>query len=198
MVDVFVCVFSFTTIYGGTYISFESYWREFKIARCKTCLEKVQDYDVGVLRKALKVFKSRKGIIPTIIFDVDHGASGPKHKNIIQDVRIMAKDLYDIFRCIIVISEVYAIFEFGKDKREAFIHIDEMTYEESENFLSYWDATFTEEQMKQINEKIGGNPIFLKQLQKSLESASLEESLEALVHDARDDRPFLVSFEEEL
>jgi hypothetical protein len=57
-------------------------------------------------------------VIPTFIFDVERGS--PDQAQGIQAVRSLYKLLAPFSRCIIILSEAYAVLEFGKDVTREF------------------------------------------------------------------------------
>ncbi len=138
----------------------------------------------------LESFVTKSGSIPTIIFDVEHGAERKKDaefKSILQDVRSIAKEICEDCYCIIVVSEANAVFQFGLDtSREQFIFVDEMSFEETKEFLVKRGSKFDDEQVKKIYDNIGGNPGTLKELQRKVKAGkSLDDSINAIIGFAR-------------
>jgi AAA+ ATPase superfamily predicted ATPase len=130
--------------------------------------------------------------IPTIIFDVDRGEEGSSnHKDVLQQVRSLAKGIYDVCNCIVIVSEANAVFEFGYDDRENFIYVDEMTFEETNEFLigqmayitgkNTIRAPLTDEDHKKIYNNVGGNPVLLMSLLEKMKTKSLDSCIEHIL-----------------
>jgi hypothetical protein len=159
----------------------------------KTVTGKKESYDVAALSEAFRKYtaNSKDGVYPTIIFDVERGSEeteGVSHKGVLQDVRSIAHGICKVCHCLIVVSEANAIFQFGSDPREQFIYVDEMTFEETKRYLkSSGGKPISDEDMKKIYDKIGGNPAQLTLLLTNMKTRSLDDSIKAIVGVARDE-----------
>ena len=127
-------------------------------------------------------------IIPTIIFDVERGGSLDQTMGI-QAVRSLAKMLSPFCRCIIVVSEVNAILEFGQDNaREDFIFIDECSYSEGREILNNLDIQLTEIEIQYIFDMIGINPAMLIEMsEKFSDGVTVNEFISYKLGQARRD-----------
>ncbi len=129
--------------------------------------------------------------IPAIIFEVERGSADNTHKEVLQQVRSLAKSILDICNCIIVVSEANAVLEFGAgDKsRENFIYVDEFTFDEMKQFLKLRHAHYKEEEYKQIYDNIGGNAILLDDFLRDMKKHdnSIDICIKRILADARED-----------
>ncbi len=136
--------------------------------------------------------------IPTIIFEVERGSAGDvNHKEVMQQVRILAKEISNVCNCIIVVSDANAVFKFGRDSRENFIYVDEMTFEEAKAFLNGKMTYFTDvdrktiflsdDEYKMIYDNIGGNPIDLVDLLKRMAKHPLDVCIKSILSSASQD-----------
>jgi hypothetical protein len=147
-----------------------------------------QSLDQDTLVDALGKFSKSSGVVPTIIFDVERGSESDKegttHKGVIQDVISLAKEIFSACHCIIVISEANSVFQFGKDNRERFIYVGEMTFEQTRSFLQLQGATFSDKDVKTIYDSLGGNMTVLVELISDMKSAPLDKCIEGIVGNA--------------
>jgi hypothetical protein len=126
--------------------------------------------------------------IPAIIFEVERGSVD--NKQVMQQVRSLAKLISDVCNCIIVISEANAVCEFGNDRRERYIYVDEMAFEETKAFLKLNKAFFYkegEEAYKKIYDNIGGNATHLIDLLEDYKTNPLDVCIENIIISARGD-----------
>ncbi len=142
--------------------------------------------DKEVLKEALQSYKAEFEKMPTIIFDVERGseadAQGSTHKGILQEVRSLAKELHEDCHCVIVVSEANAVLQFGKDERENFIFVDEMSFDETKAFLKKLKGVkLSDEEIQKIYDDIGGNPTSINKLFRTKKKLSLEERINASV-----------------
>lgn len=114
--------------------------------------------DLDALIEAVMKCKMR----PIFIFDVECG--GATEKNVLSTVRSLCKTLAPYCHCFIVLSEANAILEFGKDPREEYIYIDEMSTEEATKLLGNLNVKLREEEMKFVFDHVGTNPVILHNL----------------------------------
>ncbi len=132
------------------------------------------DFDVEMLISAIEKCK----VVPTIIFDVELGGAPDQATITLNEVRGLAKQLAMYCRCIIVLSEAYAVLEFGRDKdREKFIYVDEMTVPEAKELVTKLKVNLTEEEMQYVFSNIGTNAVSLIYLQTL--TCSLKQQFEA-------------------
>ncbi len=158
----------------------------------KAVTGKKESYDVAVLSEAFMKYtaNSKDGVYPTIIFDVERGSEeteGVSHKGVLQDVRSIAHGIFNVCHCLIVVSEANAVFQFGGDPREQFIYVDEMTLEETKKYLKASGKDFSDEDLKKIYSKVGGNPAQLILLLTKMKTQSLDDSIAAILDAAWDD-----------
>ena len=140
------------------------------------------DFDVDKFIEAIQ----KCGTIPTIIFDVERDLerSISNGDDVLRTVRKLSKKLAPYCRCIIVLSDVNAVVQFGKDEyREKFIYVDEMEREEAEQFLEKLQTNITKDEMKYVFEKIGTSPSQVLDLAQSVSST---HSVEDYVADILD------------
>ncbi len=139
--------------------------------------------DKEALKGALQTYKTEFKKMPTIIFDVERGseadAQGSTHKGILQEVRSLAKELHEDCHCVIVVSEANAVLQFGKDERENFIYVDEMSFDDTKEFMKVSGFKLSEEEIKKIYDNIGGNPTSINKLFRMDANLSLDERIEA-------------------
>jgi 5-bromo-4-chloroindolyl phosphate hydrolysis protein len=122
--------------------------------------------DLDDLVKAIKISKR----MPTIIFDVERGGSVDQIIGL-EAVRSLSKMLAPCCHCMIVLSEVNAVLEFGKDpEREGFIYIDEMSTEEATTLLRNLKVTLTEQEIKYVFDNIGTTPAMVKSLARHMKN----------------------------
>ena len=114
--------------------------------------------DLDALVEAVMKCKMR----PIFIFDVECG--GATEKNVLSTVRSLCKTLAPYCHCFIVLSEANAILEFGKDPREKYIYVDEMSTEEATKLLGNLNVKLREEEMKFVFDHVGTNPVILHNL----------------------------------
>jgi hypothetical protein len=149
-----------------------------------------ESFDIAALNEAFRNYtaKSKEGIYPTIIFDVERGSEekeGVSYKGVLQDVRSIAHGVCKVCHCLIVVSEANAVFQFGEDPREQFIYVDEMTFEETVKYLKANGKDFSDVDLAKIYDNIGGNPAQLTLLLTNMETRSLDASIEAIVNKAQ-------------
>lgn len=147
-----------------------------------------ESVDMVKLKKAIADYRAHTQIVPTIIFDVERGSAdkeGATHKSVLQDVRSLAKELHEDSHCIIVVSEANAVFQFGMDDRENFIYVDEMSFNETRDFLKSHMENVTDDFVKKVYENIGGIPTVLRRFLYLLETRTIDESIDAIVNVAR-------------
>ncbi len=84
------------------------------------------------------------------------------------------------------------MFQFGRDDRERFICVGEMTFDETKQFLELrlkqmkLGISFTDAELHKIYDQIGGNPIVLNKMLDFLEEKdSLDTCLKRIVDEAR-------------
>jgi hypothetical protein len=157
----------------------------------KTVTGKKESYDVAALSEAFMNYtiNSKYGVFPTIIFDVECGSE--ESKGVLQDVRSIAHEIYNVCHCVIAVSEASAVFAFGQDPREQFIYVDEMTFEETVKYLKASGKDFSDTDLKKIYDKIGGNPALLNLMLTNMKTRSLDASIDVILSCARDE---LVAF----
>ncbi len=124
---------------------------------------------------------SNCGFIPTIIFDVDQVTSKYIDDPVLGTVRSFSKALAPYCRCIIVLSEVNAVLQFGKDKREKFIYVDEMERDEAREMLKKLKTNLSDDEMDLVFSQIGTSPVDLINL---AESVSATYSVKDFIRDA--------------
>ncbi len=136
-----------------------------------------------VLKEALQAYKAEFKQMPTIIFDVERGSEadsqGSTHKGILQEVRSLAKELHEDSHCVIVVSEANAVLQFGNDLRENFIFVEEMSFDETKKFNELSGFGLSDEEIRKIHDKIGGNPTAINNLFRMDSTMSLDERIEA-------------------
>jgi hypothetical protein len=154
-----------------------------------------ESVDMVELKKAVADYRAHTQIVPTVVFDVERGSAdneGATHKSVLQDVRSLAKELHEDSHCIIVVGEANAVFQFGKDSRERFIYVDEMSFNETRDFLKSHVENVTDDFVNKVYENIGGIPTVLVEFLALLETRTIDESIGAIVNVARQE---LVAFQ---
>ena len=115
-------------------------------------------------KAALRAGKSMLGTIPTIIFEVASG-NGPEQVSGIEVIGNFAKSLATVCSCIIVISEVSAVLEFGKfDPFLQFLFIEELTYDQAIEYVKKTQINLTDAEIMKVIDNIGANPAILNRL----------------------------------
>jgi hypothetical protein len=99
------------------------------------------------------------------------------NKQVVQQVRSLAKSITDVCNCIILISEPDAICEFVSDTRENYIYVDEMTSKETKALLMSRKAFLKEEEYEKCD-KIGGHATHLIDL---LKGYAMTESIDVCI-----------------
>lgn len=99
----------------------------------------------------------------TIIFDVERSTTDGMNECLMA-VRGLAKSLTDSSRCVIVLSEANAVVEFGRDPRENFVFVGELSADEARELLRKKQCTLSDEAMKEVFDKVGTSPALLKEL----------------------------------
>jgi hypothetical protein len=154
-----------------------------------------ESVDIVKLKKAIADYRAHTQIVPTVIFDVERGSADKERstrQGVLQDVRSLAKELHEDSHCIIVVSEANAVFQFGMDDRERFIYVDEMSFNETRDFLEMHMENVTDDFVKKVYENIGGIPTVLRRFLDLLETRTIDESIDAIVSVARQE---LAAFE---
>ena len=95
----------------------------------------------------------------TIIFDVERGSHDGNTA-----VRSVAKSLAHCSRCVIVLSEADAVVEFGRDPRETFVFVGELSSTEAIEFLKKKGCRLNESEMENVFDKVGTSPTVLQEL----------------------------------
>ncbi len=147
-----------------------------------------ESVDMTEMKEAIADYTAHTQIMPTIIFDVERGSAdkeGSTHKSVLQDVRSLAKELHENCHCVIVVSEANAVFQFGMDSRERFIFVDEMSFNETRDFLKLRIENVTDDFAKKVYDNIGGILTVLNEFLDLLETQTIDESIDAIVGIAR-------------
>ena len=151
--------------------------------------ESNSNFDVDLFIEAIK----KCGIIPTIIFDVECSLSPlGTRDHVVDAVRSLSKDLAPYCRCIIVLSEANAVLQFGRDKRESFIYVDEMEREEAKLLLEKCEINLTDADLDYVFSNIGTSPLDLIRLAKR--NSKTYSAKDYVADVLRDTRKFLVAF----
>jgi hypothetical protein len=130
------------------------------------------------------------GIYPVIVFEVEV-AGIPADRDVINNVRSIAKDLAHLCNVLIVLSDPNAITYFGRDPtREEYIFVDELSIPEATAYLKKHLPGMTAEEMKvKVFDQIGTNPGSLHNLTNSFKQYGIpiETFVDETVESARND-----------
>ena len=119
----------------------------------------VKDF-TEALRKAV----SDKGILPTVIFEVETGGGSEEILGI-RATRSLCKEFASVCNCLIIISEASAVVEFGKDpSRETFIFVDELNENELREFVRQHGMMLNEIEIRKVMDNIGSHPATVDEL----------------------------------
>jgi energy-coupling factor transporter ATP-binding protein EcfA2 len=93
----------------------------------------------------------------TIIFDMERGPTEEKDE-CLAAVRSLVKDLATCSKCLIVLSDASEVVEFGRDPRENFVFVGELTLSEARELLRKRKCKLSNEVMTEVFNKIGTSP----------------------------------------
>lgn len=97
-------------------------------------------------RMALKQIGEKLGKLPTLVFDTERG-----HGECVETVRNVVKGLTIHAKCIIILNEANAVLRFGDDPgREEFLYVDELSFEETDNYLKKLNVIFDNKKLIQL------------------------------------------------
>ena len=114
--------------------------------------------------EALRKAVSDKGILPTVIFEVETGGGSEEILGI-RATRSLCKEFASVCNCLIIISEASAVVEFGKDpSRETFIFVDELNENELREFVRQHGMMLNEIEIRKVMDNIGSHPATLDEL----------------------------------
>jgi hypothetical protein len=146
------------------------------------------DLNPNQLEAEMEKVHKKYGIYPVIIFEVERGGT-VADRNVMNNVRSVAKELAHLCNVLIVISESNAILHFGKDlDREEYIFVDELSIPEATAYLKKHLPEMTAEEMKmKVFDQIGTNPANLHNLMMSFKQKGIpvETFVNGSLHNAR-------------
>ena len=108
---------------------------------------------IPVIREAAK---RNKGVPVTVILEVETGSSS---QDALAFVKYIAKKLAVAANVIIILSEANAGLEFGDDRRQKFIWVDEMSSEEAERYARKIIPNVSKADLELVFENIGKLPL---------------------------------------
>lgn len=146
-------------------------------------------FDIPQLKKEIQKVKDRNNIQPIIIFEVERGEDSDQVKGI-DAVRSMAKLLAVSCCCIIVLSEANTVLRFGRDRRENYIYVGELSRAEAKKYLAARyklekipNTKFTDDELDKVFERVGTSPAILNRLLKT--DLSAEKFADNMEREAR-------------
>ena len=90
----------------------------------------------------------------TIIIEVERGAGLTSAEDVLYSVKSIAKELAPVANVIIILSEANAGLAFGDDRRQKFIWVDGMTYEEATTYAKKMFPEVSNDYLKEFFEKV--------------------------------------------
>ena len=90
----------------------------------------------------------------TIVIEVERGAGAPS-ADVFYMVKSTAKELAPVANVIIILSEANAGLAFGDDRRQKFIWVDGMTYEEARTYAKKLFPAIADDDLELFFDKVG-------------------------------------------